>query len=180
MAGRRTVGVRTAGAAGEEEREEEGDDGEALKRRGDPRVALAAYIHALTVNSSDKVAAAGLRRLTEGSKRGIAASYVRRFFDGYAQDYERHLVGVLRYRGHEVIAKALHAVWGAAETVHGGTTPQQGASQAWRVMDVGCGTGLLGTVLRHDARLLVGVDVSPNMLQEVDRLLEGSILCYLI
>jgi predicted TPR repeat methyltransferase len=53
------------------------------------------------------------------------------------------------------------------------------------VLDIGCGTGLLGALLRHGARRLVGVDLSKRMLEKArarrvyDELHEAELVAYL-
>jgi predicted TPR repeat methyltransferase len=71
-------------------------------------------------------------------------------FDTYAPTFERHLVEELQYR----VPRALAAL--VAET---GAVPDR----TWRVLDLGCGTGLAGVELAAYARELIGVDLSPRM-----------------
>jgi len=53
------------------------------------------------------------------------------------------------------------------------------------VLDLGCGTGLLGALLRHGARRLIGVDLSKRMLEKArarrvyDELHEAELVAYL-
>ena len=75
------------------------------------------------------------------------AAYVRALFDGYADDFETHLVGTLRYRAHEHVAQAALADLGVATSA----------------LDLGCGTGLCGALLRAHVRRLVGIDLSTTM-----------------
>jgi predicted TPR repeat methyltransferase len=77
------------------------------------------------------------------------AGYVRDLFDGYADGFESHLVGHLRYGVPEAVADLLDrlALPAAAD-----------------IVDLGCGTGLCGPALRVHAGTLVGVDLSARML----------------
>lgn len=80
---------------------------------------------------------------------------VRRLFDGVAPMFDANLVQGLGYRLPQQVAERLQA-WRPARD--------------FSVLDLGCGTGLLG---RHLGRLygrLVGVDVSPRMLEQAARL----------
>ncbi len=82
----------------------------------------------------------------------LAASppgYVSELFDGYADGFESHLVGHLRYRVPELLSDQL-------DRVPIGT--------GLDVLDAGCGTGLCGPTLRVIAARLDGVDLSPRML----------------
>jgi predicted TPR repeat methyltransferase len=75
--------------------------------------------------------------------------YVEGLFDGYADEFDRHLVGGLGY------AAPRHLVEGLVALGHG---PFESA------VDLGCGTGLCGPLVRPLTRRLVGVDLSPRML----------------
>jgi len=81
------------------------------------------------------------------------AEYVRATFDGYARQFDKQTVGRLNYHVPEAIALAV-----------GRVRPFAPASAD--VLDLGCGTGLCGLALAPIARRLVGVDLSPRMLEE--------------
>jgi predicted TPR repeat methyltransferase len=78
-------------------------------------------------------------------------SYVREHFDAAAASFDRNLAD-LEYRVPGLVAKAL-----------GDVAPRDGA-QFYAVLDAGCGTGLCGPLLRPHCGHLVGVDLSPKML----------------
>lgn len=80
-----------------------------------------------------------------------ADNYVQTLFDGMADHFDEHLHR-LEYRAPELIGSAVAAGLG-----------QPGASLD--VLDAGCGTGLCGPSLRPHARRLVGVDLSPRMVE---------------
>ena len=102
---------------------------------------------------------------------GAPQAYVRGLFDSYADDFEPHLLNVLRYRAHEAAAQA------AAAALAG--TPVDAA------LDLGCGTGLCGPLLRPLARRLHGLDLSPTMLEQArargcyDQLVQADLTAYL-
>lgn len=93
--------------------------------------------------------------------------YTREMFDGFAKTFEATLAG-LGYSTPQLIAEELGLGKGEDKPV-------------LDVLDAGCGTGLLGIHLRPVARTLVGVDLSPKMLQRAkekhlyDALHEGDI-----
>jgi predicted TPR repeat methyltransferase len=81
-------------------------------------------------------------------------SRVSALFDGYAPRFDGHLRG-LRYRAPELIAATLARLLG--ERAH---------RRSLDVADLGCGTGLLGPLVRSHTARLVGVDLSAGMLAE--------------
>lgn len=77
-------------------------------------------------------------------------AYVETLFDQYSADFEAHLVGQLQYCGHEALVQPLLAT-----------------GARWRsVLDLGCGTGLCGTLLAGHADAIDGVDLSAAMLAQ--------------
>jgi predicted TPR repeat methyltransferase len=77
--------------------------------------------------------------------------YVRSLFDDYADEFDDHLVKVLHYRAHDVLAKHLDVL-----------APTRFDS----ALDLGCGTGLCGVELQSRAQRLTGVDISAQMLKK--------------
>ena len=69
-------------------------------------------------------------------------------FDRYAEQFDQHLVEKLDYHVPEMIVAA----------VAGAERPE-----FLDILDLGCGTGLCGPLLRPMAKTLVGVDASPEM-----------------
>ncbi|HEY0818336.1 MAG TPA: methyltransferase domain-containing protein [Rhizobacter sp.] len=98
------------------------------------------------------------------------ASYVQALFDAYAGDFDQHLVGVLRYRVPEGLAGPLAGLHPA---------PFRSA------LDLGCGTGLCGPLVRPLVQRLEGLDLSPRILEQArargvyDALHEGEIVEHL-
>lgn len=80
--------------------------------------------------------------------------YVQALFDDYAADFQGHLVQQLGYRGHEVLLKPL--------VERGRRYPH--------AIDLGCGTGLCGTLLKPVCDTLDGVDLSGAMLEQAEKL----------
>jgi len=79
--------------------------------------------------------------------------YVREAFDGYAPHFETSMTQ-LSYRAHEMLFSALQEVLGELQK-----------DQLGNVLDIGCGTGLLGEKLRQFAKELRCVDASGKMLE---------------
>lgn len=96
--------------------------------------------------------------------------YVADLFDGYAGHFDAHLIDVLKYHTPDLLVQSLLRAAPA--------TPAD-------IIDLGCGTGLCGALLRPLARRLVGVDLSAGMLAKArekghyDELVQGEIAVYL-
>lgn len=82
------------------------------------------------------------------------ARYVVNLFDWYAEHFDDHLQGRLKYQTPALICEQLFKLH-----------PASGMD----VLDLGCGTGLCGPLLKPLARTLTGVDLSPNMLEMARR-----------
>lgn len=78
-------------------------------------------------------------------------AYVQSLFDSYAGEFDEHLLKVLRYRAPEILVQGL------------------GARRFESVLDLGCGTGLVGQQLRGRAQRIVGVDLSGAMVERARR-----------
>ena len=77
---------------------------------------------------------------------------IRELYARFATYYERNMCGDLEYQAPARLADALDAELGDAHDLE--------------VLDLGCGTGLAGTFLRPRARRLVGIDLSPEMIDK--------------
>jgi predicted TPR repeat methyltransferase len=96
--------------------------------------------------------------------------YVQALFDDYANEFDEHLVGALHYGAHKRLSGVLSA------SFHG---PYASA------LDLGCGTGLCGPLIRPMVEQLSCVDVSSKMLEKArtlgvyDRLVQADVVEYL-
>jgi predicted TPR repeat methyltransferase len=98
-----------------------------------------------------------LARLGAGdSAPAMTQTYLRRLFDQYAGRYDVSLTEHLAYRGPALLRDAVEAA------VRGAGRPMRFGS----VLDLGCGTGLAGAMFRPCADWLVGVDLSPAMIDQ--------------
>ncbi len=79
-------------------------------------------------------------------------AYVRNLFDGYANNFENSLLKKLEYDIPEKLSKLI---------LEKTQTRSYGA-----VLDLGCGTGLLGDLIKNRCEYLEGVDISPMMLNK--------------
>jgi len=97
-----------------------------------------------------------VRRFRDAVARGETpraqpAALVAELFDGLAERFEKHLVGRLQYRVPHRVADIVL-----------GRHPRRKLD----LLDLGCGTGLLGLCLGHLNGDLVGVDLSARMLDQ--------------
>jgi len=128
--------------------------GHAQTSLGQHEAAAESYAEALKLGPDDPyvrhlVAASGLRP----SARRAPPDYLRAVFDGYADRFDEHLIG-LGYRIPGAIRRIL------LEYIDAGHPNGP-------ILDLGCGTGLVGVAI-DDLRIgpLTGVDISSRMLAE--------------
>ena len=118
----------------------------ALSRRDE---AAAAYRQAMAHGGDAALNSYYLAALTGADPpRTPPRRYVERLFDDYAETFDAHLVGALGYRAHRLMLE-----------------PLQGQARRFRhALDLGCGTGLCGALIRAVAARADGVDLSAAML----------------
>lgn len=144
--------------------------GEAHEMTSDRDGAAKAFRRVLALDPSDSLGAGvRLARLSERKAvRAMSPAYVRNLFDQYAGRFDRELVGALGYNAPILLRAALDRI-------------ASGQRYA-RVLDLGCGTGLMGEAIRDRAGELIGVDLSPNMIEAAkrkniyDRLIAGDLI----
>lgn len=101
--------------------------------------------------------------------------YVRNHFDQFADSFDSVLER-LNYQAPTIVA-AWVATWVERDAGIGGKAPD--------VVDLGCGTGLCGRLIRPNCRRLTGVDLSSGMLDRASRhgcydyLVEGELTAFL-
>lgn len=81
----------------------------------------------------------------------LPAAYVAMVFDRY-DDYEQRMIERLHYQAPQLLLAAIESALGP------GPRPQ-------RILDLGCGTGLMGAAIRHLAVRLDGIDLSSAMVE---------------
>jgi predicted TPR repeat methyltransferase len=131
------------------------DRGECLLLLKRPREAALAFREALALGG-DKVALGYVLASLgeEATPRTAPRDYVVNLFDWYAESFDSHLQGRLNYQTPELICAQIAQL-----------RPQGNID----ILDLGCGTGLCGPLLKPLARRMVGVDLSPNMLEVARR-----------
>lgn len=96
----------------------------------------------------------------ENTPETAPEQFVKNLFNFYAPQFEASLIGKLQYRSPGV----LHDLLLRPEV----TNIRDIKAAPQRILDLGCGTGLMGVVLREFASELVGVDLSANMLMRAN------------
>lgn len=105
----------------------------------------------LDENSSEVLARHLLSALSGENPDRPVEGYVRQLFDASAATFDRELVSKLGYGIPGEMVDALRSLRGAPP-------------QPWDVLDLGCGTGLVGAEIAPYARKLAGIDLAPNMI----------------
>ena len=141
-------------------------------RRGDLAAAADLYRRLLVLRPDHTQARYLLDGLEGKNSDGPPPGYVSQLFDEYAAHFDHDLVHRLGYRVPSLLADML--------TVRIG--PGQGELV---IVDLGCGTGLSGEIIRPWAGHLTGVDLSANMVAEAqkkgcyDRLVVEDVVSFL-
>lgn len=117
-----------------------------------PQAAMAAYGQVLALDASDRFGAGLrldlLRRVPVAE--AMPSAFVETLFDQYAPRFDTSLVDRLGYCGPDLLAQALPGHLG-------------------RVLDLGCGTGLMGQAIADRCTWLEGWDISAGMLDRAAR-----------
>jgi predicted TPR repeat methyltransferase len=134
------------------------------KKRGALSRAKVFFRKALDINPSDGHAIVQLASISQDDGDDIDVAgvtvldpeYVSALFDGYSSRFESELVDVLMYRGHSLVYEALRN----ALTLIG-----KKPSSVQTILDLGCGTGLLGELIANDLPwvAIYGTDLSQRM-----------------
>lgn len=124
--------------------------------RGQAAQAAAIYRAARAHHPSDD-RLAHLLAATSGENTARAPrAYVQALFDEQASRFEEHLVSELGYGVPQAIANLLAPL-----------LREPASSRA--VLDLGCGTGLVGVALAGTGAVVTGVDLSPGMLAQASK-----------
>ena len=130
-----------------------GNLGSMLRTQGKLNEALACFQEQLRLAPGDTVIAHHIAAITGSNTECAPEQYVEKVFDEYAEEFDAHLQQVLKYEAPEKLVAL----------VTGNATPPP---EKWNVLDLGCGTGLVGLAIAPFARHLVGVDLSSKMLEK--------------
>ena len=145
--------------------------GSLLRTLGRNPEATAAFQQALANGADTELNRYYLASLTGDPPPPAAPrQYVRSLFDSYADGFQAHLVEVLHYRAPALLLGEL----------------ERSGRHFSAALDLGCGTGLCGPLLRRLASRVDGVDLSQNMVQQAgrtqayDQVLHADLVDYLL
>jgi predicted TPR repeat methyltransferase len=130
--------------------------GEVREQLGDREAAIAAFGHAQMTDPGDHNGA-GLRltRLGAAELASMPPTYVSALFNQYAPKFETSLVDDLGYRGPSLLFKAVLAARAAIGR----------PAFFRRAIDLGCGTGLVARAFATQTDEIIGIDLSPRMIE---------------
>lgn len=127
--------------------------GDLLRELHQLDAAAACYEKALALGADPELTGYYLASV-KGTTAPPPRRYVEALFDDYAADFQSHVVGQLRYQGYELLLRPL----------------ADAGRRFPRALELGCGTGLCGPLLRPLVDVLDGVDISQAMLEQAKKL----------
>ena len=128
--------------------------GNALRSSGRKDEAIGTFERIVRLAPDDGYAKHMLATLNGSAPDTTDPAYVKAVFDGASGSFDDAMMGALQCRIPGLIANA---------------TNRHVAGSGLAILDIGCGTGLCGVLLRERASFLKGIDLSPGMV-EVARL----------
>ncbi len=115
--------------------------------------ALIHFKEALRIEPNNQAVAYTINRLSAQIPMLAApVEYVKSLFDSYADHYDLHLIKTLDYQLPKLLTECLSL----------------SLAKKLDILDIGCGTGLCGTLLKPYAERLIGIDLSEKMLEKAN------------
>jgi predicted TPR repeat methyltransferase len=145
--------------------------GNALQEQGKLEEAIEAYNKALTIKPDEVELQYIVASLTGKTTTSAPKKYIENLFDEYSKTFEQSLVGKLEYKTPKLLADII--------------VKERGSGSLGSVLDLGCGTGLMGVEIKDYCSNLEGIDLSKKMLaladakKVYDKLIHTDILDYL-
>ena len=139
--------------------------GSRLSELGHPGPARECFRRKLAQDPWDTIAAHFVAALSGANPGRPRNEYVRQLFDDCAGTFDQQLVEGLSYSVPRELVAAVVAT-------------SQASPPPWDVLDLGCGTGLVGVEIVNQARSLKGVDLSPKMIERArERGIYSELIC---
>lgn len=115
--------------------------------------ALDTYQTALKIDPHNQEVQYIVQALSKGQTPDRAPNeYLRNLFNQYAHYYDAHLIHYLGYQVPTQLKRILH------DTINSN-------QETWKIVDLGCGTGLSGEAFKEYANELIGIDISERMIE---------------
>jgi predicted TPR repeat methyltransferase len=130
-----------------------GNLGVAYISQGNPGKALACFQQQVRLNPGNDAARHHIASLTGNNTERAPIQYVESLFDDYADKFDTHLQQALKYEAPQKLVSFV-------------TQHLASPAEKWSILDLGCGTGLVGSAIAPFARQMVGVDLSKRMLKK--------------
>jgi len=122
---------------------------QALRRRADAANAFARYLELCPSDAAIRHQLIGLRN--EQPPERASDDCILQTFGSFSSHYDCKMREVLAYQAPERIKELIQSLMGDAAGLD--------------ILDLGCGTGLAGMVLKRRAACLTGIDLSPEMIE---------------
>ncbi len=141
-------------------------------RQGKMDDALACFEHVLGLEPGNGMALHMIAAIRGTHSEHAPPQYVTTLFNAYANRFDTHLAQGLAY---DIPQRLVTMIVQNAQVT----------SKKWDVLDLGCGTGLVGSHIVPHARQLAGVDLSSRMLEKArqrgiyTKLVEADLLAML-
>lgn len=117
----------------------------------DREAAIRHFKEAVRLRPNDEAVKRTLDILTGNQPLSASSAYIESLFDSYADHYDSHVLETLHYQVPSVISEMLKDA----------AIKESGLD----ILDLGCGTGLCGELLKSHAGTLLGIDMSIKMLE---------------
>jgi len=114
--------------------------------------ALAHFQQRARLTPENAVAQHLVASLTGENTERAPIGYIESVFNSYADKFDAHLQQALQY---DIPKKLVELI-----------TRHPPIAEKWSILDLGCGTGLVGSAIAPFAKQLVGVDLSAKMLEK--------------
>lgn len=143
----------------------------AISRKRDDNTQARHYLdRALAINPDDEISQHMLCAMNGQTPTKTSPEYAQNLFNHYAMHYDKHMNDQLQYSIPHDIGRLLH---------------QLPITTFNHTLDLGCGTGLTGIVLREQSKQLTGVDIAEKMLAQAkekgiyDKLIQAELIHFL-
>lgn len=123
-------------------------------QQGNTAMAITCYENALKISPDNPTLTYLLSAIKQdNAQQSAPIAYVKQLFNNYAGNYDQHLQNILCYQVPTQLTKLIE------ETC-------RPTANAWEVLDLGCGTGLMGSAIKPYANDILGIDIANDMLEK--------------